>query len=306
MPVDGVTELEFKRPDGHAVIVEGHAAAIEWSDAPATLVSLRDVTGEVEADREIDRLRQQLAMSETLSTLGALVSSMGPELSAATTTITNQLYEARQEIEARARRDPAFHELLEAFADQSLVVMDQVARIDRLVENLRRLSQTQPGHRVHRSLDETIEPTLDLFRHAHRHHIDLEADLDAPSPLELNDLQVQQVVNALLENAAEAMPGGGTVRLTTQEVAGGVELAVQDEGAGVQDYVAARLFEPFFTTKRDATGLGLAVSRRVVEAHGGTITLDPSTRGQGARFVVFLPGPGAREDEGAREPSRDA
>ncbi|MEM8995884.1 MAG: ATP-binding protein, partial [Acidobacteriota bacterium] len=106
-----------------------------------------------------------------------------------------------------------------------------------------------------------------------------------------------QVLLGLVENAVAASPESGRIRLTWRAgaVAGGepVELRIEDEGPGVAAAVAAQIFEPFFTTRPDGHGLGLAVARHLVEAHGGT--LDVVTGGGGGElagglFVVRLPG----------------
>jgi len=101
---------------------------------------------------------------------------------------------------------------------------------------------------------------------------------------------LQQVVLNLVINAMHATPSGGDVTLTTARVAEGIEIAVADTGAGVPVELRERVFEPFFTTKAngEGTGLGLALCKRIVEAHGGTIEAGGEV-GHGARFVVRLP-----------------
>src|SRR5438128_822173 len=97
-----------------------------------------------------------------------------------------------------------------------------------------------------------------------------------------------QVVLGLLANAVEAVPAGAEVTLEAQASAGGVEIAVADSGPGVPAELRARVFEPFFTTRPRGTGLGLAVARQIVEAHGGRIEVGERTGG-GARFTLRLP-----------------
>jgi signal transduction histidine kinase len=97
-----------------------------------------------------------------------------------------------------------------------------------------------------------------------------------------------QVLLGLLANAAEAAPSGGEVALGAHASDGVVELAVADSGPGVPPDLRARIFEPFFTTRPRGTGLGLAVARQIVEAHGGRIEVGERTGG-GARFTLLLP-----------------
>jgi len=97
-----------------------------------------------------------------------------------------------------------------------------------------------------------------------------------------------QVLLGLLANAAEAAPSGGEVALAATAADGAVEIAVTDSGPGVPPELRGRIFEPFFTTRPRGTGLGLAVARHIVEAHGGRLDVGERAGG-GARFTLRLP-----------------
>jgi signal transduction histidine kinase len=127
----------------------------------------------------------------------------------------------------------------------------------------------------------------------------IELDVDLPPTLpeaQLDSAQIEQVLLALLSNAAEAMPGGGRITITGCVDADGHRLCldVADTGPGVPPQHMGRLFELFFTTKSSGTGLGLPVAKKIVERHGGTITV-ASEVGKGTRFTIELPlaGPGS-------------
>jgi signal transduction histidine kinase len=100
--------------------------------------------------------------------------------------------------------------------------------------------------------------------------------------------QLKQVVLHLLSNARHALPDGGTVTVEVAAEASEAVLSVADTGPGVPDAVAAEVFDLFWTTREDGTGLGLAVSRAIAAAHGGTLDLDTPSRG-GAHFSLRLP-----------------
>ena len=115
----------------------------------------------------------------------------------------------------------------------------------------------------------------------------------ATQPLTINPSELQQVLINLMVNALQAMPGGGTLTLSTHDweedgVSVGVRIDVADSGAGMAPEVLAHIFNPFFTTKKaEGTGLGLWVSLGLVERYGGRISAD-STPGAGATFTVWL------------------
>jgi signal transduction histidine kinase len=108
---------------------------------------------------------------------------------------------------------------------------------------------------------------------------------------------VTQVLLNLLRNAGEAMGEQGTLRVAVEDDARLLRIVVDDTGPGIPPERTATIFDPFFTTKERGTGLGLAVARAAVLAHGGDLTLEPSA--VGARFVVSLP-----ESETAAAPGR--
>ena len=106
--------------------------------------------------------------------------------------------------------------------------------------------------------------------------------------------QLRQVLVNLLDNAVHAATGSANAAVRVQATAepGFTVLSVEDSGTGVDPSILRRLFEPLVTTKTKGIGLGLALVRRIVERHGGTVTYEPraSAIGAGARFVVRLPG----------------
>ena len=99
--------------------------------------------------------------------------------------------------------------------------------------------------------------------------------------------QLRQVFLNLLRNSREAMGEGGTLTVDTRASNGEVEVRIADSGRGLPASTRERLFEPFFSTKDGGTGLGLAVSRQILQSHGGSIDCE-STEGAGATFVIRL------------------
>jgi signal transduction histidine kinase len=113
--------------------------------------------------------------------------------------------------------------------------------------------------------------------------------------------QLKQVFVNLLDNAAEAMPGGGEITIwsvaeTDANRSASVVVRIQDSGHGIPDDVRSRLFEPFFTTKEQGTGLGLCIAANIMAEHRGQLVLEPPTAG-GSTFAVRLPIAAEKTDE---------
>jgi PAS domain S-box-containing protein len=131
----------------------------------------------------------------------------------------------------------------------------------------------------------------------------LRADTDIPAELwkaEIDPGQIEQVINALMINAREAMPHGGTVRVSARNVELGekhgaflppgryVKIAITDRGCGIDEELATKIFDPYFTTKPIGSGLGLSISYSIVKKHGGMLHLENSSP-EGSTFAFYLP-----------------
>ena len=119
-------------------------------------------------------------------------------------------------------------------------------------------------------------------------NIRVHTDAAASQPILGSRGELRQVIANLVANAVDVLPGGGAIRVVTTDSNGGVQIRVSDNGPGIPAQNLARIFEPFFTTKAElGTGLGLWVSRQIVEKHGGTIAVESSPGG--TCFTISLP-----------------
>jgi two-component system NtrC family sensor kinase len=116
--------------------------------------------------------------------------------------------------------------------------------------------------------------------------------LEGPDPLPLvaDRAMLEQVFLNLFQNSAEAMDGKGEIRCALERSPSGLTAAVEDDGPGIPPETRETLFRPFFTTKKGGTGLGLANCLKMMEAHGGTISVEPGSRA-GTRVVLRFPRP---------------
>jgi signal transduction histidine kinase len=124
-------------------------------------------------------------------------------------------------------------------------------------------------------------------------HVAVDARLAPDIPkLTADEVQLQQAFLGVLENAIEALPGGGTIVVTTEPILGegppAVRIRVRDTGEGIPADRLPHVFEVLYTTKRRGTGLGLAITRKVAERHGGRVDID-SRPGEGTTVTIWLP-----------------
>lgn len=175
------------------------------------------------------------------------------------------------------------------------VVRDEVRRIERLIDRV--LEQAAPpteGALASANLGPITAWAEELLSERLRERgVRLECALVGPLPrVALEEDALRQLLLNLLLNAVEASPAGGRVRLEAAAEGGQVVVHIRDEGAGVPESLRERIFEPFFSTRRPRSGgLGLAISRRMAEGAGGSLTV-ASSAAPGAAFRLVLPAEG--------------
>jgi C4-dicarboxylate-specific signal transduction histidine kinase len=177
------------------------------------------------------------------------------------------------------------------------VLQDIVAdgqRASEVITRVRGLAKQEPLRRAPLAINGVIEEVVVLSgRMLRQRRVTLEVDLASHLPRVIGDrIQLQQVLLNLVSNAADAMQrNNGRARhlvIRSSHVDGNVAVAVQDSGSGLAPTDVDRIFAPFFTTKRTGMGVGLTLSRSIVEAHGGALNL-ASNSPHGATFQFELP-----------------
>ena len=148
------------------------------------------------------------------------------------------------------------------------------------------------------NLRAVLSAACDAASVSERPDIALTMNVAARLELRIDRRRMERVFLNLIVNAMEAMPGGGAIHITASASVNRVRITVEDTGPGIPAVIRDRLFEPFATaSKADGVGLGLAISRQSVRAHGGDLWSEPA---QGARFVMWLPryaGASRKEEE---------
>lgn len=174
-------------------------------------------------------------------------------------------------------------------------VCDSAAYAGEIIRHLRRFLRTGDGERKPIDINALIIDAMRMAEpDARDHEVTIRLELASSLPSAQADaVQIEQVLLNLVRNSIDAMAGSTslmrqiTIR-TELSVGGQVRFSVADSGPGAPAHIAARLFDPFFTTKTGGMGLGLAISRSIVEAHTGRLWLDPDTK-SGATFLCSLP-----------------
>lgn len=177
-------------------------------------------------------------------------------------------------------------------------VVEQSQRASSILRTLREMVRRQSGTRIALDPNSLVTAVQTWFEPTARQHgISLVTAMAQHLPLvEVNRVQLEQVLINLLQNACDALFAGNcverTITLSTQVSGQGVKIFVSDTGPGVPLDLKEKLFERFYTTKATGMGIGLAMSRTIVESHGGKLCLEPSIRPvglTGATFSVELP-----------------
>ncbi len=219
---------------------------------------------------------QQLQRRERLATFGEMTSTIAHELRNPLGVIDSSVYLLRGAVgeDARGLRH------LEK-------IRGQVARSNRIITSLLDIVRDRPPSRMHSTPGDLAERAAADVLERRGFAVEVAVAEGLPQVL-VDPEQMHQVLVNLLDNAVDASGDRGRVRLSARAAGHGVEMVVNDDGPGVEDAVRARLFEPLVTTKDTGVGLGLALCRKVVEAHGGTLRLIDGEALPGAAFAVWL------------------
>ncbi|HLE98067.1 MAG TPA: PAS domain S-box protein, partial [Candidatus Thermoplasmatota archaeon] len=280
-------ELLARAKDGREFPVEVSLSPLETEEGRLVSSAIRDISERKRSQAQLEEAERQLAVSEKLSALGTLVAGIGHEIRTPLTYITTRVALVERAVAEATKREASLAPL-EAEVERNLAsVKEGVWRIDRIVQQLRRFTRTEMSP-VATGLHDVVDEAVELFRAANKGTFTVETDLRPTPPVDIDKGQMQQVVINLLNNAAEAQPAGGVLRVRTRLGRDHAEIEVEDEGRGIPPELHGRVFDPFFTTKEQGTGLGLSISRRIVEAHGGRLSF--ITRpGHGTTFTIVLP-----------------
>jgi len=183
------------------------------------------------------------------------------------------------------RSDEAYAQL---FDECSSAIRRQVASLRDMASEFSEFARMPEPKRTPCDLNGIVEEVLRL-QGAEERNIEVRADLAEALPTVMGDEdQLRRALMNLMKNAVEAMPEGGTLRVSSASEGDYVTVVIADTGVGMSGETARKMFDPYFTTKRKGTGLGMAIVKGIVEGHGGEIKVK-SVAGMGTEVVVRVP-----------------
>jgi len=250
-------------------------------------VMFQNITARVQGEHQMRRLLAQLAHVERVSTMGEMASGLAHELNQPLAAI-GAYVDACLELLASGRIET--EQLVEVLRSVSA----QADRAGQIIHRLRGMVKRSHPDRTSMSVNDAVREVAELIEPRTRQAgVTLQLDLEEGLPEVTGDyLQIRQVVLNLIQNGLDALGDCPPERLklavaTRLEADGEVETSISDWGYGLTEQSAKRLFEPFFSTRPDGLGLGLSISRTIIDAHGGRIWVTPnSEQGVTARFSL--------------------
>ncbi len=276
--------LKARHADGKEVYLEVNANVVLRDEKPVAVRGIaRNVTERIELQKREKALQQQLIHTEKMAAIGELLGTVAHGMRNPLSSIRAVAQTTMDDLEPHSESRIALRNILL-----------ETDRLDlRIKEFLSFYKPFEPELKIH-NINEVITESLNMVAEKmKRRDIDIDLQLDWNIPEILLDFaQIEQVLLNLYGNSLSAIGHKGTLtvitRLKEDENGEKVVVALEDTGPGIAPDVRERIFQPFFTTREHGTGMGLSVSRRIIEAHWGKMWAEEAPGG-GARLIFWLP-----------------
>lgn len=253
----------------------------------------RDVTDQKNAEEKVREHFRELAHVARRSSLSEMSSAIAHEINQPLASILTYAQACLRISKAQISDKSAINDALRSIASNA-------ERAGDIIRRLRNFTRNAEPERDELSINRLVRDVVLLMQpEVSRHEIEIELELDeALGVIEVDVIQIQQVIVNLIQNAIDSIKAHPkavqSIFISTEKCnEGGILIAVRDFGDGVSPQLALSLFDPFITTKEDGLGIGLSISRSIVDAHGGNLSFTPVCP-SGAEFRIFLPGGAGR------------
>ena len=229
--------------------------------------------------RQLEETQERLIRSERLAVMGNMAAYVAHEIRNPLATIGGF---ARSILRASNQDDQ--------IRQSAGIIVEEVSRLEKILANIMDFSKPVESVKVASQINEILENTCSLLDPYFKNgRIKLVKKFNSMVPeIVIDPTQIKQVFLNLIKNAVESMHGGGTLTLETEVEDEHIKINITDTGEGMTDEIMQNIFVPFFTTKVDGTGVGLAVSHKIVDNHGGHIKVKSSMQ-EGTTFSIYLP-----------------
>jgi two-component system, LuxR family, sensor kinase FixL len=282
-------EVEALRRNGEVFPIELSVGQVDLP-GPAHFVGIiRDISGRKRAEQETRELQERLARVGRFSTMGEMAAGLAHEINQPLAAINTYAQTARRLIDAGDACD------IEDLRHICRQVSDQAHRAGEVIRRLRGFLRQQSSGRERLDCNALVREILVLAElDARDRDVPLCSSLaEGLPPVRGNAIEIQQVMLNLIRNAVDAMVGQpersrGVIIATSARGDGGVDVTVTDHGPGVAPDIARQIFHPFVTSKHNGLGVGLSISRTIIQSHGGRLVYADNPAG-GAIFSFFLP-----------------
>lgn len=256
--------------DGKELLVETSSTFIEYKGKPVILTFARDIT-------EKERMQRELQNAQRLAVIGELAASVGHDLRNPLTGIKGAAYYLKMKWASK---------IDETSREMFSVIENDVQYSNKIIDDLLDFSRDIRLDRKKTSVRNIVETTLAKMQIPRRVKV---SDSIAETLMVFVDIfQLNRVFWNIIKNAVEAMPKGGNLDIRSELVGGSLRIMFRDTGVGISKENMSRLGSPLFTTKAKGVGMGLAICKRLVEAHGGSLLVE-SKQGKGTCVTVTLP-----------------
>lgn len=275
-----VTATPFVGPGGQLIgIVEDFKDISERKQTEETLKEYSERLQEMveERTKDLQETQEQLVRKERLAVLGELAGGVGHELRQPLGVISNAVYFLQMTL---TDTDKTTREYLE-------IISSEVCNAEEVVSGLLDLSRVRPAEKQQTEVSDLVGQVLEKRSPTEEVKVITSIAPDLPAVF-VDPKHIGQVLVNLVTNAYQAMPEGGKLTISAQADKGQVHLSIIDTGCGIPEENMEKVFEPLFTTGARGIGLGLSVSKNLVEANGGSIKVE-SQEGRGTTLTVILP-----------------